>query len=59
MEAKKVEDTKEKNVKTPETSCQGSVVNESENEKIQRSAAVPDCDCDGSTKQIYDVTWAV
>ena len=56
MEAKKIDDTKEKNVKTTETGCQGSVVNASENEKIQRSAAVPDCDCDGSTKQIYDVT---
>lgn len=55
MEAKKIEDTKNKNVKTPETGCKGSGVNASENEKIQRSAAVPDCDCDGSTTQIYDV----
>ena len=51
----KIQDT-EKDVKIPETSCRKSGVTTFEAEKNDRSAAAPDCDCNGTTAQIYDVT---
>jgi hypothetical protein len=56
MTEKKIQDPKKKEVKIPETSCRSAGVNASETEKTDRSAAAPDCGCNGTTKQIYDVT---
>ena len=56
MTEKKIQDPKKKDEKIPETSCQSSSVNTSETEKTDRSAAAPDCGCNGTTDKIYDVT---
>ena len=52
----KILDTDKKDVTVPETSCRKSGVNTFEAERNDRSAAAPDCDCNGTTAQIYDVT---
>ena len=52
----KIPDTKTKDVKVSDTSCRTSGADASEAEKKDRSAAAPDCDCNGTTKQMYDVT---
>jgi ubiquitin len=52
----KVQDTKKKDGEIPETSCRKSGVDTFEAERNDRSAAAPDCDCNGTTTQIYDVT---
>ena len=52
----KIPDTKTKDVKVSDTSCRTSGADTFEAEKNDRSAAAPDCDCNGTTKQMYDVT---
>ena len=52
----KLQDTEKNDAELPETSCRKSGVNTFEAERNDRSAAAPDCDCDGTTKQMYDVT---
>jgi len=52
----KIQDTEKKDRVIPETGCRKSGVNTFEAERNDRSVAAPDCDCNGTTTQIYDVT---